>query len=162
MPFTLAHLKTLLALSALMAAFGAGFKASASHHEIERLQNIEESYKAKEESLKRAYSRIESLLNSQAALSVKTKIIIKEVPIYVSDQMDQDCTTHPDVVSLLNAARDSRMSIAPTVPAKENPRTSSVGYRELIEANIDTAGRYNAALLQCNTLIEWVKNNHKQ
>ena len=93
MPFTLAHLKTLLALSALMAAFGAGFKASASHHEIERLQNIEESYKAKEESLKRAYSRIESLLNSQAALSVKTKIKIVLLTLMLSA-----CSTQPVIV----------------------------------------------------------------
>ena len=152
--------KPTLAVIALVLAFGMGFKSSSNYHEVKTLKLVAEAYEQQRSSLDKAYRKIVSLQEEQANLSAQTKIIIKEVPVYVTEQMDKDCTTDPAVISLLDAARSNAMPDAAKRAFERDTSPSTFGYRDLIRAEIETAAQYNATRLQCNALISWVKSNY--
>ena len=142
-------------------AFGMGFKTAQTRAVKQQMQAVSAAVEKYQASLMASQKVIDELEIEKDRLAQKTRTIIKEVPIYVSDEKDSECAPSDDVVRLLNAARDPDLPTASALPDETNTAPADIGFRDLVESEIDTAYRYNQMRLQCNTLIQWIKNNQQ-
>lgn len=90
----------------------------------------------------------------------KIQVIREEVPVYVTPDKDEFCDPPVGVVRLLNDARRPDLPAAAGEPDAEGRAPSGIGYTGQINDTLDITGRYNAVMLQCNALIEWIEDNY--
>ena len=140
--------------------FGIGYKTSSHFSEITRLKQLEAAVTHYQESLSRAQAKSNEIIEAKVKIKEKIITVIKEVPVYVTEEKDIECAPSSDVVGLLNAARNPELSTTSRSFIEADITPPAVGFRRLIESDIIASGMYNSARFQCNALIEWVTSNY--
>lgn len=171
--FARVHKKALLAATAAIALFGAGF-ATATKFEASKdtkvataqVRTVVKEVIKRDEVERKVYvqdlATVRRLEAEKQALRTQIADLQEKVPEYVPEIPTSPYLSR-GAVSLLDAAasgRDPAPATSPSgVPAFQDTGPSDVTWRELVFSDLEARGRYRDAQRQCNALIDWVEFN---
>lgn len=149
-----------IVIALIVGSYFTGFKNASRAADLayaEMLLNSERKWREKYEA---GLRKIEILEGRKTEIKTVTKIVKKEVKIYVEPDKDKYCGPSVGVVRLLNDARKAELSQAPAQTLEEGRAASGIGFTDLVIDEVDIIERYNLLKDQHNLLIEWIEENY--
>ena len=158
----------------LFLAHGRGYSAAERDLQVKFLQEQAVQDAIWVDRVNAESAKVARLIVRQTQLLESSKEARLKIEELINDEKNVVCAPSPDVVGMFNNLISEKFSA--TIPATRVSETDTaleslgfvcegsandVDYRELLASYSETINQYNAARLQCNSLIEWVSATYE-
>ncbi len=143
-------------IAALIAGFGGGYFTASQFEKATHVAEMQLELKKQKDEIDLSHAADIEYIKAQKQQETVVKTITKEVVKYVPkiQMVNSDCNLTVGTQRLLD---NERLQTVPSQSTSADTRSSEIREIELIQYSHKVMEMYNAAKLQCNSLIEIAK-----